>query len=227
MRPQLCIPLYTGRVPQRVALSSNLGARSAPPHFKLRNCGAVIRRIVVKGLLDMAFDPEFSDNGFFYLSHSVGLGAIGSLGQVTIRLAFILSVVSASAQVGFQKVVPWMRAGWRSFHECTQPTVIFFLTSMYGTRVPSADCTKDMESVGVPCGRCPCCWGLFPIDRSPKRGQKYRRERGRMLLRRVTPSSVLVCGRGCRVLHQHSTKCHPDPASLSDASESHPVGALD
>ena len=33
--------------------------------------------------MDLAFDPEFLKNGFFYLSHSVRLGELGPWGQVS------------------------------------------------------------------------------------------------------------------------------------------------
>lgn len=36
-----------------------------------------------QGLLDMAFDPNFSTNNFFYLSHSVALGQTNTEGTVS------------------------------------------------------------------------------------------------------------------------------------------------
>lgn len=36
--------------------------------------------VVAQGLIDLAFDPEFSDNGLFYISHTINLGTWVSAG---------------------------------------------------------------------------------------------------------------------------------------------------
>ena len=36
--------------------------------------------VVAQGLIDLAFDPDFSDNGLFYISHTINLGTWVSAG---------------------------------------------------------------------------------------------------------------------------------------------------
>lgn len=57
-----------------------------------------------QGLLDMAFDPNFSTNNLFYLSHSVALGATDSDGGVSFYLLFTVCCV---VQMYSIKVVVW------------------------------------------------------------------------------------------------------------------------
>ena len=90
---------FAGSCPRRFVLGDISFARGSPSPFLPRvhvvAVGRALRTVLLcspattssanrlitlllavpQGLIDLAFDPKFSDNGFFYVSHTVGVSS--------------------------------------------------------------------------------------------------------------------------------------------------------